>query len=315
MKRLFICSTYYHTLITCIKAMSGIQTEIAVTDYIPEAEGLSERLQKSGLFGKVMLLHTPREYKPANAFDKLFFLHSRNRSLVSRQLTVDLSGYDEINIFHDDTWFARYLKDARIPYVLIEDALDSFKSIDQSVFGYMTKNGPKQWIKKLLGYGYVFVDQCPCVQSIEVNSADGLDFSCEVKEVPRKPMFDSLSEADRKKLADIFLPDVHDESALHGTLILTQPFADDGLMSLERQKEIFAGLSRSYPDAVIKPHPRDIADYSDLGCPMLPKNVPFEVIEMCCSPHYSLAVSVSSTAVNGLRCADEKLLLGMDHIK
>ena len=159
------------------------------------------------------------------------------------------------------------------------------------------------------------VDQCPCVQSIEVNSADGLDFSCEVKEVPRKPMFDSLSEADRKKLADIFLPDVHDESALHGTLILTQPFADDGLMSLERQKEIFAVLSRSYPDAVIKPHPRDIADYSDLGCPMLPKNVPFEVIEMCCSPHYSLAVSVSSTAVNGLRCADEKLQLGMDHIK
>lgn len=295
--------------------MSGVQTDIAVTDYIPDSESLFKRLQSCGLFTNVMLLHTPREYIPTGALDKLLNLHKRNRLMVKQQLNVDLGQYNEIYIFHDDTWVSRYLKDAHIPYNIIEDALDSFQSIDQSVFRYMKQKGVKTLIKRILGYGYVFLDECRYIQSIEVNSAKGLNFSCKVREVPRKPMFDALTESDKKRLADIFLPEIQDEKALHGTLILTQPFADDGIMSLDQQITLFAELSQRYTNAVIKPHPRDIADYSFLGLPLLPKNVPFEIIEMCCSPHYSLAVSISSTALNGLHCADQKLLLGMEHLK
>ena len=134
-KVLYVVSTYYHALISCVKQLLGCdEAEILCTDYIPDGESLSDRIRESGLFDKTYYAGKVDEYQAANIFDYIFSLHRKNAETIERQFFLDLSGYNEINVFHDNTWFAHYLKDKKIKYRLIEDALDSFKKISKSNF-------------------------------------------------------------------------------------------------------------------------------------------------------------------------------------
>ena len=71
---------------------------------------------------------------------------------------------------------------------------------------------------------------------------------------------------------------------------------------------------------VIKPHPRDEADYADIifkyKCTHIDKNIPSEVLNY--NPEaqqYYAAISVTSTSINFLDCAKEKIFMGMDFVE
>lgn len=319
-KKLYVCSTYYHTLITCVKAIEGKeQFEIAVTDYISGGEQLAERLRQSGLFKAVHYWVKPREYSPKNKLKRYLFIHKKNPKLVSEQISVDFGGYDEIYLFHDDIWVSRYLKDTHTPYNIIEDALDSFKYIDSSVFSYMTGHSFTAKLKLLAGYGYRYLSYCPLIRSIEVNDADGIQITGNnIIQKLRKEMFDKLTSENKALLSRIFLPDEISHECLRGTLILTQPLAVDNIVSEERQLKIYRDIAERYSadgQVVIKPHPRDNCSYDSFGCTMLPKNVPVEIIDICLEPHFKQAVTISSTSSASLKCADKVIVLGDDILK
>lgn len=105
----------------------------------------------------------------------------------------------------------------------------------------------------------------------------------------------------------------------------TQPLYTSGhVTSYDIQLKVFESIIRDYTvndyQVVLKPHPRDEADYTALitkyKCGYIDKNLPSEILDynLDIKPYYA-AVSVTSTAINFLDCAKNKVFMGMEYIK
>ncbi len=316
MKKLYVVSTYYHALISCVKQLLNYDTaDIICTSYIPDGKSLSDKLKESGIFEKTYYIGKINEYEPLNKFDYIFFYHKKNAETIEKQFTIDLSVYDEINIFHDNTWFAHYLKDKRIKYRLIEDALDSFKYISKSNFSFMLNNGcVKSALKKFFGIGYVYCGYDKCTAEVEVNDkrnivikrfADG-----KLIEVPREAMFNALTSKDRDILKSVFLKDMPEIIPNNTVLLLTQPFYTDKVVNSEKEQiKLYKQLVMkntseiSEEQLVIKPHPRDNTDYAPFfpEAVILDKNMPVEILLLIKNAEFSKILSINSTAAKFLK--------------
>lgn len=326
MNELYIVSTYYHALIACVRSINDRHTaDIMVTDYIPQYAQLAARLSESGLFAQTFCVGSIEEYKPSCWLDYAVNGNRRNKRLIEEQLGFSLKNrYEKIYIFHDDTWIARYLKCAKIPYHLLEDALDSYKVITDTAFAYMVhEDNLKMRIKNLLRLGYTFCGYDRFTKSVEVNSIDGVQIRHLAKnkliERPRKPMFDRLADSDIMKLKNIFMKDIPKLDDRNSMLLLTQPLYVDKMVGDEaRQAEIYKKLARKHIGdlkLVIKPHPRDNADYTTLfpNAMILDKNMPLEIVAMIENPHFSKVVSLGSTCTNVIY-ADQYVCEHIDEI-
>lgn len=316
MKDLYIVSTYYHALISCIKQMrSSDKADIMVTEYIPGYRSLADKIKESGIFEFVYCVGKINEYIPKNRLDFIFCLHRKNSYLIESQLDIPLKKYDNIHIFHDDTWFAHYLKCAGISYILTEDSLDSYKIISKTAFSHMLhKADIKAWVKNTFRIGYVFCGYDKYTKSVEVNSIDGVEIKHlagkKLVEQPRKPMLDSLSPDELEKLKKIFLKEIPDIDYSRSVLLITQPLFEDGIVLTEEDQlrvyqKIIYKYSKGY-SLVVKPHPRDNADYSCLShdVVILDKNMPLEIIVLILNPHFAKVVSISSSCLHSIG-ADE----------
>lgn len=288
---IYVISTYYHAFISCVKQLVNKENaDILVTGYIPESDILAERLKQSGLFHGVYLAGDPTEYIPRNKIDLLINLHRKNAEMIEPAIPVDLRSYQTVNIFHDDTWVAHYLKDCRIRYRLIEDGLDSFKTIKDTPFSYMvTKRSLVSVVKRTLRIGYVFSGYDPLTTEIEVNDKNGVVIDRSVKhklvEVPRAPLLRMLTDKDIEVLKSIFARDIPEIDPLKSVLLLTQPiYADGNTVSKSEQAELYRMLVSDHINAdetlVIKPHPRDETDYSAVfpDAVIINKNLPAEML-------------------------------------
>ena len=76
--KIYIVSTYYHTLISCVKQLTfPINAYILVTSYISGARQLCKKLKESALFRKVIFINNISEYEAKNFFDYIFFIIKR----------------------------------------------------------------------------------------------------------------------------------------------------------------------------------------------------------------------------------------------
>lgn len=315
---IYAVSTYYHTYIACVKQLVYRENaDILVTGYIPESGLLAQRLRESGLFGAVYCVDNPREYVPANRVDMVLHLHKRNAQMIEPFLPVDFRDYETVNIFHDDTWVAHYLKDRRIRYRLIEDGLDSLKHIMDTSFAYMARQkGAVSLIKRRLGIGYVFNGCDPLTTQVEVNDKNGVIVArCAEKklvEAPREELFSRLADDDIEVLKRVFSREVPRIDPSRTVLLLTQPLCvDDERISRGEQADMYRRLvSEELADGdvlVIKPHPRDIVDYSEVfpDAVILNKNMPAEMLA-----YYNIGsdikklIGFNSTALNTLHAKE-----------
>ena len=291
---LYICSTYYHVLISVLKSLDNSENEIAVTDYIPENSKLIERLRKSGLFQKV---HEFQNYGPENKLEGLFwrriFEDIKFRKYGPK---VEFLNYANIYLFMDDICYAHYLKDHKIEYNVIEDGYNSFKMIEKSPFSYMVRKncGIKNKIKNILfplNYrNSQYYQRCGLIKSIEVNEKQGivLDIYDErVIELPRKKLFDKINNENRNRILNVFLDDRTIESIemCPVALILTYCFYTDGIMKSEHEQvELYANVCSRYLQMgfrpVIKPHPRDCCNYKSIkGASVIDRYFPAELVK------------------------------------
>lgn len=312
MKQLFIVSTYYHALIACVKQLLSEETsDILVTAYIPGYRKFAHNAENSKLFEKVLIADEISEYNAENKMDYIFNYHKKNTAVIERQLDFSLRGYDKICIFHDDTWFARYLKCAKIKYCLIEDSLDSFKYLSKTPFNYMLhKRNLKAWIKNNLRIGYVFGGYDKFTVSVEVNEIKGVEISelayGKLIEQPREEMFNALSENDTNILREVFYSDIPEFDISNSSLLITEPLYEDGYLSSEYEQLKFykTNCQKYVKDGilVIKPHPRDQANYHSAfpDTIILEKNMPLEILDIVSHPHFKRILSVRSTCMNAL---------------
>ncbi len=327
-KCLFICSTYYHVLIAIVKTLVlNLKADILLMSYIPDYNGLAQKLTKSGVFVNVSVFARSKtnQYRARNAWDRLLHQHKRNPRVIERKLKIDVKRYETVYIFNDDIELGHYLQDIKCRYVLLEDACDFMKIIDKTIFApLLPKRGFKAGLKKMFNYGYFPLGQNKWATQIEVNCKEGILIpDKKVVEAPKAELFAKLTPEQSDIIYNIFCDKLNltVTSARKKALLLTQPIsfekqvADDNAQIAVFQSIIDELVEEGFM-VYLKPHPRDTVSYAPIRhCEaVIDKNIPAEVLNYKRDIHFNRAVTLNSTAIYSLDIAEEKVALGMEYL-
>lgn len=223
-----------------------------------------------------------------------------------------LRKYDEIYMYNDYSEIGIYLMCSNIRYHLLEDGLDVFKQ-----FNVYENIGKGYYIKKLLfkmfkiPYTFGMTKQC-----IDIEINDGYDLKTNIKHkliiVNRKKLEEDIDTSFLRLIFKVFeAKDINMNKKK--VIILTQVLKEILVVKDEKQKfDYYKGIVSKYCDkyrVYLKPHPRDNINYEllerDYGVICLDKSIPMEVYSRLPGMYFDLAITYSSTAVNGRRFADK----------
>lgn len=332
--KLYVCVTYYHVLITMIKGLINDEKyDVLLSNQIPGFEVLLDRLKKSDCFNNIIEFDSNNiRHKGVfiNKFIDILTRKARTNHYIRKYCSTDFTIYTDIYFYQDCLELGTYFINNKMKYHLIEDALDYFKYFDDYYgIGMSSYNEDtlKFKIKKITGLGHQAWGTSKYCVDVEVNSLDGLKI-CNDKffAVPRKELFESLTAEQKKYVYDVFVGGIEVNNGCDNAVLLcTQPlFAAGHVSTMTIQLRVFESIIRDYHErgfkVVVKPHPRDEADYSTIlekyDCDYIDKNIPSEVLNY--NPEikaYYAAVSITSTSINFLDCAENKVFIGMDYVK
>ena len=305
---LFICTTYYHTYITLLKQFAGGgESDAVICDDIPTGERLAARLRETGIFRRVWFVEQSKfpEDMGTGPLDRVLFQHRRHYLAVRPLVPFKLEDYEDIYIFHDGTPIGRYLTDAGRHYHLIEDSLNFYQVILESGQAWLLRpHNLKFRLRRLLNSGYFPLGESRYVTDVEVNEARGLQLRLpRVVELPRAGLEERLTAGEKRLLLDVFeCPELEGQTEEKTALILTEPLFEDGLLlsweeQLQTYRQLIAEMQARGYEVLLKPHPRDRADYSGLGVRTLPKSFPTELFRYIPDLSFGCAAAVSSSAL------------------
>ena len=295
-KKIYICTTYYHVLITLAKSLlDKEETDIVLCDDIIGAENLCDKLNEYNIFKKVYFVRQSiiPELVSKNFLKNLFYLHKFNYAMAQKHINIDFNKYSDIYIFHDDTKIGHYLNDAGYYYHLIEDSLNFYQKILRTPFSYAVISDWKYYLKRILNYKYLPLGNSKYVLDVEVNENKNL-------KIKRK----NIIEVNRNDLLHVN----------NKTLILTEPLYEDNILQSEQEqidfyKVIAEDFKRKNFNVYIKPHPRDCIDYSlcisDIN--IINKEFPIEIFNYIEDLSFSIIVSKSSSCMDALNFAEVKI--------
>ena len=343
--RIYICHTYYHVYIACLKEMAfrrvlpagkdAGETCLLLSDMSNDFEALPERAKDCPLFTETMTFHEKAE----SAYPELLPLKQdtgsavgnlKNRirfcrrlgELTGKCLPVDLRLYRDIYVFCDSDPIGYYLNYAGIRYHAVEDGLNCLKYFDAAHFD----NRDHFRIKALLaktglifmqnGYGRTCID-------MEVNDISAIPYPCpKYVELPRRELTKPLTDADKDVLLSLFLADketlLKELKKAEGkpcVLILSEPLCGE-----ETRKRLFADIVRDYGTVdgketfvLMKQHPRDLVSYKEAlpDVLVLSGRFPMEILNLIPGLSIDRVVSVY-TVVDALDFVKEKIYLGHD---
>ncbi|MEG3278512.1 glycosyltransferase family 52 [Streptococcus suis] len=304
MKRIYICHTVYQVLISLLKMDIKNDTLLSV--------GIVKNFpnMRNELMAYVNLVEV-EEYT--------FGLRSMIHTLETKNWFSFFKNFEEIIIFLDHRQVGHFLNKHKLPYFLIEDGYNFFK--DKRVCHLE----PIQSSWKRILYRWYFrpatlIGSSPYCQSIEVNDLSLVHPEQAYKpfvEVPRKNLFDSISQERLEAIVQIFgVKSLFNNEVIkeRRVLLLTQPLSWEFYVTDEERLEIYlAGLRPYYKDykIYIKPHPRDSFDYSSLGDGIIifPQDIPIELFELAGYMNFDVGITYSSSSMDYLDCFDEKVYL------
>lgn len=121
------------------------------------------------------------------------------------------------------------------------------------------------------------------------------DVSSKAEIIDLNALWENLSLEDHLKILKIF-----NFSNLENidVLLITQAFSEDNLMDLNEEMMIYSEIVEKYPNIIIKPHPREVKDYSKIfpDNTVLDKHFPVELLVLM-GIKIEKTVTISSTAV------------------
>ncbi|MBE5883492.1 MAG: lipooligosaccharide sialyltransferase [Lachnospiraceae bacterium] len=340
--RIYVCHTYYHVYITFLKELQlreqhGEAWQPGATLLLSKMsnnfESLQERIERTGLFEKVMEFDEKREdFFPELAEYRKdtgnFLGNLRNRIRFTRRyaqleapyIPVNFKEYKDIYVYCDSDPIGYYLNQNRIYYHAVEDGLNCLKNFDAARYDNRGHFKLKAFLSMKLnlifvqnGYGKYCLD-------MEVNDISAITYPCpRYIEVPRQALVDRLTKEDKDLVLQAFIRDKETlqrqiaESNQVGDkiLILTDP-----LCTLDVREQIFRDIIAMYePEGTvfIKPHPRDVLDYRKLFAdyPQFDATVPMEMLNFFPGLRFKKVVGVF-TEMKGIQFADEVVRLGAD---
>ena len=340
-KRLYICHTFYHVYVTCLKEFhfrrqgQAAETTLWLSTLSNNFGDLQERAVKSGLFAEVHMY----DEQPETAFPELAPLKEntgsawgnlKNRIRFCKRLgelekpflPADLKTFDELYVFCDSDPIGYVLNREKVRYHAVEDGLNCLRYFDAARFDNRDHFTVKKWLAKTglifiqNGYGRYCID-------MEVNDISALEYPCEkYVELPRRQLVEELTAEEKETLLSLFLKNREkvEEQLAEGkdmprVLLLSEPLCD-----LETRKRIFADLLARYGEengkksfVMIKQHPRDGMDYGEAfpDVTVLGADFPMEMLNFMEGLYFDKVVSVY-TVVDQLQFVGEKIMLGHD---
>ncbi len=344
-QRIYICHTYYHVYIACLKELnlpegeSGAargQASLMLSSLSNDFGSLKKRAQRSGLFQEVISY----DEKGESFFPELSRYHQDRGNILLNMLArmkytrllgklqapfvpVDLKAYEDIYVFCDSDPIGYYLNTHKIYYHALEDGLDCIRYYDTARFDNRGHFGLKAWMaaRNLIFIQNGYAKYC---LDMEVNDISVLEYPCKKYiEKPRRELTEKLGEEEKKTLVSIFVPEMEElENMLasgrghrHKVLVLSEPLCD-----LETRKQIFRDIIDQYgsingqkAQIMIKPHPRDVLDYRELFPEhiVLDGKFPMEILNYIRGLYFDRVVTVF-TVPSAIRFAGEKIFLGED---
>lgn len=336
-KRIYICHTPYHVLISVLKELNLPTDEhgnasIILSTMSANLAPLKERLIESRIFQEVFLFDEKRD----TYFEDLVDLKRNRNNIIlnmiarikytsrlakytEKYVPTDLKKYDDIYVYCDADPIGTYLNKKRIHYHAMEDGLDTLRP--QVLSRYSNQGAFK--LKKFFSMNLNLIFICDgyskyCID-MEVNDVSCInDTFYKYKEVKRAPLYDALTEEQEQLVIKIFVKNIDElmekvEVCKGETcvMILTEP-----LCTLDVRKQIFTDLINEYSQegrVVLKPHPRDELNYEETfpGVLCFDGSVPMEIFRVLKGIRFKKLVSVYTQLAN-INFAEEKVYLGHD---
>lgn len=338
-ERIYVCHTYYHVYVACLKEFSlprekRGQATLILSTMSNDFGSLKRRAMQCGLFEAVYMF----DEKEDIFFPQLQKYHKDRGNIVINMLArmrytkllgklqepyvpVDFKDYKEIYVLCDSDPVGYYLNYKRIYYHAVEDGLNCIQHFDTARYDNRGHFRLKAWMAahNLIfiqnGYGKYCLD-------MEINDKSVVPYPCDKYiEQPRAELTRRLSEDDKNILLWLFIDDLDglcrklDCEADDKILVLSEP-----LCSLDVRKRIFSDIIRELGEidgcrgqVLIKPHPRDGLDYAKEFPEqvVLDKMFPVEILNFIPGLHFKRVISVF-TVTDAIRFSDETIFLGKD---
>ena len=341
-RRVYICHTYYHAYIAAVKELVGRRefkgsADIILSTMSNNFETLKGRLWDSGVFenvymfdekedvtsDEVMKYHKDRGNIVLNLLQRIKYTKLLGK-LQEEYIPTDISKYGEVYVFCDSDPIGYYLNYKKIYYHAVEDGLNSGLLDDQA---RNANRGAWPLKKAMAALGLIFIESgySKYCLDYEVNDKKmNHSLPPRVVEIPRKELNDKLTKEDHAVLVRIFLeePDrlvgeLLDKTGENGNkpnaMILTEP-----LCELDVRRQMFEDIIKEYQDdyrIIIKPHPRDLLDYTKEfpGVVVIRDRFPMEVLGDITGFNVDKLISVI-TQVDNVYFAKEIVYLGLDFL-
>ncbi len=334
--RVYICHTWYHAYLACVRELISTdgRADLILSTMSNDFGDLKERLAGREIFGNVFMfdettgeddaelqaLHRNRGNLFLNLIQRIRYT-KRLGKLQEERVPADLSRYADVYVFCDSDPIGYYLNYKKIRYHAVEDGLNSGKLDNQARLSNMGAWGLKKFMAKL---GLIFIE---CGYSRYCIDYEVNDISANFEppentvEIPREGLYAKLSSGDHRVLADIFLPDAESLREWFSgrerpvAMILTEPLCD--LVTRERLFSDVIDRYRGTYDVVIKPHPRDMLDYTSAYAEKYPDvyvlkgRFPMEVLRDLEGFGIARLVSVI-TQIDGMDFAQSTDYLGLE---
>ena len=314
MEDIYVCSTYFHVLITLIKVMKcKNNSSIVITSTIDNPKDIIRRLKLSKLFSNIYFydeLEVRKIFKEKN-IERKIFRKNEMIDLFNKNSNINFFEFDNIYIYNDWTTIGAYLIDSKLKYHLIEDGIDAFYYIKGNFKDRITFLNPnlnykiKAIIKKIFNIGYDFFGQSKYVIDIEVNDKNKIFIKNKnIIEVRKEFLYNSLTEEEKMKIYNIFISNnIQVSSKDKSILLLTQPLYIDKMVDTnDDQIDIYIEIINKYIKnykIYIKPHPRDIMDYKKINKDVIiiDKKLPIEILKFNKNINFEKAITITSSSV------------------
>ena len=316
---LYICHTAYQVLIDLLRASrtAGGPHDMLLSDTVPEAGALAERLRASGAVNPILVRESAWPGIAAG-----FLGRQRNRRGFEKHCGWRLqpNRYAEIFIHNDWSILGRYLQDCRAAYTLCEDTFASTIGPDQSLVETQ-RSQPDFAEKQRSGRGYLYWGDSRYCQKVESEDPARCTLFGAEKLVgdSKAQLLQSLTESEKSMVRSVFITQPLPQNAAGATLLLSRSFVQDGLLTQPQQDAMFQAVAKKYTvgPLFIKPHPRDDTDYAALfpDAVILQRTMPSEVLNFCLPFTFRRAVTVQSFVLRGFTAAEEKIHLTLDEAK
>jgi len=345
MRKLYVCYTYYHLLISLIKTMLDADSKSTIfvistspNNTVADDKRIFDNIKKHKICENLIIgdkyyeiIENAARNRYIDMIPSLPYILAKPfkiwRDIRIRNITCDMAKnfvinftkFDEIYLYNDRPIVGQILNINKIKYHLVEDSFDAFH-VNKNRWKWH-KHTFKRWYRRKFLYLYSN-GTGGGIADIEVNNKTGLEkLNRPLIELPRKELFARLSKEQKDILCDIFSVKIECDLSDVKLLILTQPLAIDAcLPSTDVQLKLYQYLIDKYNtqngSVVIKVHPRDDTDYSSLkgNISVLDEPFPMEILNFMDGLHFQTAVTVSSTAIYMLENCDNKISLGWEFL-